>query len=129
VPYIKKKSIKRFSTLKDRQHYSEQRQQRRPDGESSDNSGKLYKKKIKRGQTQKAESRGYPAEGSDNGMTLCKISESCLEQLSIVESDELYGSESPNENQREYNERIERRIREGNAYKDEIKRAGTNLTP
>ena len=113
-----------------RQHYSqEQRQQRRPDGGSSDGSGELYKKKIKRGQTQKAESRGYPAEGSDNGMTLCKISESCLEQLSIVESDELYGSESPNEKQREYDERIERRIREGNAYKDEIKRAGATPTP
>jgi len=46
-----------------------------------------------------------------------------------VESDELYGSESPNEKQREYDERIERRIREGNAYKDEIKRAGTNQSP
>ena len=62
-------------------------------------------------------------------MTLCKISESCLEQLSIVESDELYGRESPNEKQREYDERIERRIREGNAYKDEVKRAAINQIP
>ena len=54
--------------------------------------------------------KAFPAESSDNGITLCKISESCLEELSIVESEDLYGSEAPNQQQREYDERIERRI-------------------
>lgn len=77
----------------------------------SDSDTNTKKHKIKRGKTQKGDpGKAFPAESSDNGITLCKISESCLEELSIVESEDLYGSEAPNQKQKEYEERIERRI-------------------
>jgi len=45
---------------------------------------------------------------SETGQTLYKISESGLEELSIVESEDLYNSEQDNnEARRNYNERIE----------------------
>ena len=37
--------------------------------------------------------RNLTVENSETGMNLYKISESGLEELSIVESDDLYGSE------------------------------------
>lgn len=65
----------------------------------SDSDNNMRKHKIKRGKTQKGDpGKAFPAESSDNGITLCKISESCLEELSIVESEDLYGSEAPGEN-------------------------------
>ena len=60
---------------------------------------------IKRVMTQKGDGRqkgrgghGDQPESSDNGITLCKISESGLEELSIVQSDALYESENQNPN-------------------------------
>lgn len=50
-------------------------------------------------------------------MTLCKISEGGLEQLSIAESGDLYGSEAPNEATKRYTERLERRVEEGRLFK------------
>ena len=68
---------------------------------------------IKRVMTQKGDGRkgkgGAEPESSDNGITLCKISESGLEELSIVQSDALYESENcqnPNDMQELYNQRI-----------------------
>lgn len=55
---------------------------------------------------------------SETGQTLYKISESGLEELSIVESEDLYNSEQDNnEARRNYNERIEQKIQEAKLYK------------
>lgn len=65
--------------------------------ESDGDSTEVRKLKVKRGKTQKGDpSKAFPVESSENGITLCKISESCLEELSIVESEDLYASEAPN---------------------------------
>lgn len=56
---------------------------------------------IKRVMTQKGDGKrkgGDQPESSDAGITLCKISESGLEELSIVQSDALYESENQNPN-------------------------------
>lgn len=87
-----------------------------PEGESEPSDAR--KLKPKRGKTQKGDpGKAFPVvETSENGITLCKISESCLEELSIVESQDLYGSEAPDQRQREYDDRIQRRIQEGRQY-------------
>ena len=54
-----------------------------------------HKAPAKRVHTQKGAKpeRGLTVENSENGMNLYKISESGLEELSIVESEDLYGSD------------------------------------
>lgn len=59
-------------------------------------------------------------------MTLCKISESGIEQLSIVESDDLYGNEEPNEAAQAYDQKIRDRIAEAQKY---TARNIDNITP
>jgi|TARA_B110000285_G_scaffold205945_1_gene244089 hypothetical protein len=55
----------------------------------------------------------------DNNQTLFKISESGLEELSIVESDDLYNSEYDNNDdaRRKYDETLQYKMREGAAFK------------
>ena len=66
----------------------------------------------------------------DNNQTLFKISESGLEELSIVESEDLYNSENDNdEARRRYDEALQRKMREAAKFKrsdTEEKRSGRN---
>lgn len=96
VQYSKKDTIRRFSTLKNEDNNLAAQRLTRKQLPEADSDHKVKKNKIKRGKTQKGDpGQAFPAESSDNGITLCKISESCLEELSIVESEDLYGSEAP----------------------------------
>lgn len=53
----------------------------------------------------------HAADGSENAQTLFKISESGLEELSIVESEDLYNSEADyNEARRNYDEALQQKI-------------------
>ena len=97
VQYSKKDTIRRFSTLKNEDNYQAAQKLTRKQLPEADSEHTVKKNKIKRGKTQKGDpGKAFPAESSDNGITLCKISESCLEELSIVESEDLYRSEAPN---------------------------------
>ena len=120
VQYSKKNTIRRVSTLKNEDnHATALRKTKRtlPEGDS-DNAVEARKMRVKRGKTQKGDpGKAFPVETSENGINnLCKISESCLEELSIVESQDLYGSEAPDPRQREYDDRIQRRIQEGKQF-------------
>lgn len=53
--------------------------------------------------------RGRTLNNGDDKETLYKISESGLEELSIVESEDFYGSETDNEAVRRYNEVIDQK--------------------
>lgn len=110
VNYSKKNTIKRFSTLRDKSQQKSSLQAAKVVRVAEEHVNDVEeqeshrKHRIKRVKTQKGgeAGRGFPAESSDNGMTLCKISESGIEQLSIVESDDLYGAEEVNEAARAY---------------------------
>jgi hypothetical protein len=55
---------------------------------------------------------GQSDNSSDNGNALCKISESGLGELSIVQSDALYESEQQNDNVKEYEQRIKDKMKD-----------------
>lgn len=108
VKYSKKNTIRRFSTYKNEDNNAVAlRKTKKNLPESDSDNAEVRKLKVKRGKTQKGDpSKAFPVESSENGITLCKISESCLEELSIVESEDLYASESPGPRQKEYDEKI-----------------------
>ena len=125
-PKLFKKKTIRSSTLKndDKNHQVAQRLTKKQLPEV-DEGANMRKEKIKRGQTQKGEpGKAFPAESSDNGITLCKISESCLEELSIVESEALQDyEESEDKGQRnEYYDKLDQQVQRGKQNKGQNNR-------
>ena len=73
VQYSKKNTIRRFSTLKNDDNYLAAQKLAKRQLPESDSDNNTKKHRIKRGKTQKGDpGKAFPAESSDNGITLCK---------------------------------------------------------